>query len=174
MSNNSSSIHHKSDDHEIVSTAYFDRGYPLNIFCIKESAESLICTICLGVYHNPVTITSCGHTFCVSCLYELILKSDTSSSRCPECRSTISEVIVSFAVKSFVQNQRIRCPQRILKNLPCEWQDKLELVEAHLRYDCKEQLHRSLLKGYPRELFVELNKTNRIEQFTCKLCKGIF
>ena len=173
MNNNSSSKHLESNNLEVVNPEYFDSGYPLDIFCIKESVEPLSCTICLGIYRNPATITNCGHTFCALCLCNLIRNSGISLPRCPQCRSLISDVIESFAVKNTIQNQHVRCPQNILKNLPCEWQDKLELVETHLRYDCKELQHPTQ-QGYPRELPVKQVKINKVERFICKQCKGIF
>ena len=171
--NNSSMIQLESNNLEVVNPEYFDGGYPLDIFCVKESVESLSCILCLGIYRNPATITNCGHTFCAVCLYNLIRNNDTSLPRCPECRSLISDVIDSFAVKNTIQNQQVRCPQNILKNLPCKWQDKLELVETHLRYHCKE-LQYPTREGNPRKLLVKPDKINKIEQFTCKQCKEMF
>ncbi|KAI2580094.1 ring finger protein 166, partial [Homo sapiens] len=41
------------------------------------------CPICLEVYHRPVAIGSCGHTFCGECLQPCL---QVPSPLCPLCR----------------------------------------------------------------------------------------
>ncbi|KAM4599279.1 E3 ubiquitin-protein ligase RNF166 isoform 1-T1 [Fundulus diaphanus] len=49
-----------------------------------EAVESQFsCPICLEVYHKPVTIASCGHTFCGECLQPCL---QVASPLCPLCR----------------------------------------------------------------------------------------
>ncbi|XP_063801596.1 E3 ubiquitin-protein ligase RNF166 isoform X2 [Pseudophryne corroboree] len=52
-----------------------------------SSADSLEtqfgCPICLEVYHKPVAIGSCGHTFCSECLQPCL---QVPSPLCPLCR----------------------------------------------------------------------------------------
>ncbi|XP_066569856.1 E3 ubiquitin-protein ligase RNF166 isoform X1 [Amia ocellicauda] len=49
-----------------------------------ESLESQYsCPICLEVYHKPVSIASCGHTFCGECLQPCL---QVPSPLCPLCR----------------------------------------------------------------------------------------
>lgn len=43
--------------------------------------DELMCPICLDVFKYPMT-TTCGHTFCLSCLYNAFLK----TSCCPVCK----------------------------------------------------------------------------------------
>uniref|UniRef100_A0A9J7X037 RING-type E3 ubiquitin transferase n=1 Tax=Cyprinus carpio carpio TaxID=630221 RepID=A0A9J7X037_CYPCA len=49
-----------------------------------ESLESQFsCPICLEVYHKPVSIASCAHTFCADCLQPCL---QVTSPLCPLCR----------------------------------------------------------------------------------------
>ncbi|XP_014846609.1 PREDICTED: RING finger protein 166 isoform X1 [Poecilia mexicana] len=49
-----------------------------------EGVESQFsCPICLEVYHKPVSIASCGHTFCGECLQPCL---QVASPLCPLCR----------------------------------------------------------------------------------------
>ncbi|XP_078787781.1 E3 ubiquitin-protein ligase RNF166 isoform X4 [Oryzias latipes] len=49
-----------------------------------ESIESQFsCPICLEVYHKPVSVAGCGHTFCGECLQPCL---QVSSPLCPLCR----------------------------------------------------------------------------------------
>ncbi|XP_051948413.1 E3 ubiquitin-protein ligase RNF166-like isoform X1 [Xyrauchen texanus] len=49
-----------------------------------ESLESQFsCPICLEVYHKPVSIASCAHTFCGDCLQPCL---QVTSPLCPLCR----------------------------------------------------------------------------------------
>ncbi|KAJ8400461.1 hypothetical protein AAFF_G00395850 [Aldrovandia affinis] len=49
-----------------------------------ESIESQFsCPICLEVYHKPVSIASCAHTFCGECLQPCL---QVTSPLCPLCR----------------------------------------------------------------------------------------
>uniref|UniRef100_H3CFP4 Ring finger protein 166 n=1 Tax=Tetraodon nigroviridis TaxID=99883 RepID=H3CFP4_TETNG len=49
-----------------------------------ESVESQFsCPICLEVYHKPVSIASCAHTFCGECLQPCL---QVTSPLCPLCR----------------------------------------------------------------------------------------
>ncbi|CAG0918954.1 unnamed protein product [Notodromas monacha] len=46
------------------------------------------CPLCLRIFWEPVT-TSCGHTFCQSCLYRAL---DTSVA-CPLCKSSLTQIL---------------------------------------------------------------------------------
>lgn len=154
---------------EQIHPDFFKYGYPLEIFCIKQIVESLTCVICLGVYRDPVTSITCGHTFCKNCFIDLKSKK-SSSPPCPDCRKTISSTVETFAIKSSIQSQEVKCPLKVLKQLPCDWTGKLDQMEAHLEYTCKE-IPRIKLKGYPPEIFVNLSQKDAL---MCNLCKGIF
>ena len=47
---------------------------------LSSLVEHFTCTICSGLYKNPLTITECLHSFCRSCLYKYL---STGVKRCP-------------------------------------------------------------------------------------------
>ncbi|KAH6774371.1 hypothetical protein C2S51_012775 [Perilla frutescens var. frutescens] len=54
--------------------------------CLDRLREELSCAICLEVCYEPST-TSCGHSFCKSCLRSA---ADRCGKKCPKCRQLIS------------------------------------------------------------------------------------
>ncbi|XP_068099849.1 E3 ubiquitin-protein ligase TRIM39-like [Hyperolius riggenbachi] len=61
----------------------------------SASLEELICSICLSLYTEPVTLT-CGHSFCRNCI-ETVLGTQKASGKvysCPECRKEYPKRIV--------------------------------------------------------------------------------
>jgi len=61
----------------------------------KSKLNSLQCTVCLDT-PNDLTATSCGHTFCYTCLMDWLVAADRDGggagrrSNCPACRKPIS------------------------------------------------------------------------------------
>jgi len=47
---------------------------------IDEEAQALVCSICLDLLHEPVTLL-CGHTYCFPCLFRL-----RNVQECPACK----------------------------------------------------------------------------------------
>ncbi|KAM4632499.1 E3 ubiquitin/ISG15 ligase TRIM25-like [Discoglossus pictus] len=48
--------------------------------------EELKCSICLGIYTDPVML-SCGHNFCVNCIENLLdIQTESGTYTCPDCR----------------------------------------------------------------------------------------
>ncbi|XP_073435798.1 E3 ubiquitin/ISG15 ligase TRIM25-like [Dendrobates tinctorius] len=53
--------------------------------------EELNCSICLGIYTDPVTLR-CGHNFCRGCIdYVLNTQEQSGEYSCPECREDFQE-----------------------------------------------------------------------------------
>lgn len=52
-----------------------------------ELEEKLTCSICLVLYHDPVTL-SCGHNFCKCCIQDWWRGQE---KQCPECREPFPE-----------------------------------------------------------------------------------
>ncbi|XP_026988808.1 E3 ubiquitin-protein ligase RNF166 isoform X1 [Tachysurus fulvidraco] len=67
-----------------VSAAQLRQPHPQPQLQHGESLESQFsCPICLEVYHKPVSIASCAHTFCGDCLQPCL---QVTSPLCPLCR----------------------------------------------------------------------------------------
>lgn len=71
------------------------------IFADKPS-EKLFCMICCGVFHDPV-ITSCGHTFCRSCVLQ------GKMEHCPVDNSSLVVVVSNLAVSEQIGELLIHC-----------------------------------------------------------------
>ncbi|XP_042176870.1 E3 ubiquitin-protein ligase RNF166 isoform X2 [Oncorhynchus tshawytscha] len=74
-----------------------------------ESLESQFsCPICLEVYHKPVTIGSCAHTFCGECLQPCL---QVTSPLCPLCRMPFDpkKVDKSSSVEKQLSNYKAPC-----------------------------------------------------------------
>ncbi|KAF5895560.1 RING finger protein [Clarias magur] len=68
----------------LVSAAQLRQPHPQPQLQHGESLESQFsCPICLEVYHKPVSIASCAHTFCGDCLQPCL---QVTSPLCPLCR----------------------------------------------------------------------------------------
>lgn len=69
-----------------------DSGPPLSMQSLKLDLSKIDqadfqCTICLGIFHDPVTCP-CGHTWCRKCIYNSI----DSSPNCPLCRLKLPNI----------------------------------------------------------------------------------
>ncbi|XP_038825187.1 E3 ubiquitin-protein ligase RNF166-like isoform X3 [Salvelinus namaycush] len=74
-----------------------------------ESLESQFsCPICLEVYHKPVTIGRCAHTFCGECLQPCL---QVTSPLCPLCRMPFDpkKVDKSSSVEKQLSNYKAPC-----------------------------------------------------------------
>ncbi|XP_048450159.1 tripartite motif-containing protein 65-like, partial [Rhincodon typus] len=54
-----------------------------------EFQKDLQCSICLEVFHSPVT-TDCGHSFCSDCISKYWDRESNGTYSCPECRHNFS------------------------------------------------------------------------------------
>ena len=59
-------------------------GFDINRFVALDQslAQHLCCSICLNIFNESINC-ECGHTFCKTCVRELI---DNRNKSCPECR----------------------------------------------------------------------------------------
>ncbi|GAC95700.1 hypothetical protein PHSY_003276 [Pseudozyma hubeiensis SY62] len=55
---------------------------------LRNLDASLRCDLCFDIYTSPVSIKSCHHTFCSTCIRTHINQSGNSGSFCPKCRQT--------------------------------------------------------------------------------------
>ncbi|KAH1187910.1 hypothetical protein KIL84_008100 [Mauremys mutica] len=103
---------------------------------VKHLQESVICSICLASFNDPVILIKCGHNFCRSCITQYCTESETSPwYLCPQCREPFRE-------GEFQANRELRNVVEIAKNIP----------EPRGKKVCEK--HEELLK-----LFCEVDQT---------------
>jgi len=96
--------------------------------------KEFICSLCLGVYYNPVT-DPCGHVFCNHCLstYFKYNKTNCPTTGKPYLINDISK-LSQPAPSYFTQiigKQKLRCIKK-----DCEWVNDLSKLYDHIRNEC--------------------------------------
>ncbi|XP_043942591.1 RING finger protein 112-like [Protopterus annectens] len=84
------------------------RSVPLqNMNSVEAISEEVVCSICLEMYDDPVTI-DCGHNFCQVCISAHWAANSKTGSTCPECRRTCSRnhMIPALRMKNVVTKIR--------------------------------------------------------------------
>ena len=61
-----------------------------NVVQLNES--DLTCAICADVYHDPISLIPCVHSFCSGCISIWITRREPNSLNCPMCRTLIDAV----------------------------------------------------------------------------------
>ncbi|CAJ2507056.1 Uu.00g082420.m01.CDS01 [Anthostomella pinea] len=102
-----------NDEIEAVDTAIFHK--------LKESFKTeMDCQVCYALFLDPLT-TTCGHTFCRSCLHRILDHSDM----CPICRRGLS-------MQSQLDPQSVPSNDRLCSMINGFWADKVALrSQAH-------------------------------------------
>jgi hypothetical protein len=81
------------------------------------------CPICLNLLERPVQI-ECKHTFCSSCLDELLENNPKGQLKCPMCRKVNNKI--SYSVNKTVENY-------IKTNFPTEYASRVKALEEYLK-----------------------------------------
>lgn len=87
--------------HHSISSCTDDDEEAVVLF-VEEPSSKLYCILCQRVFKDPV-ITSCGHTFCRSCVLS------RSSEKCPVDDNKLSIVVVNLAVSEQIGELYIHC-----------------------------------------------------------------
>uniref|UniRef100_A0A8C5PS41 Uncharacterized protein n=1 Tax=Leptobrachium leishanense TaxID=445787 RepID=A0A8C5PS41_9ANUR len=61
-----------------------------NMMASVDLRTELTCSICLNIYTDPVTLP-CGHSFCRTCIGNVMDTQRAKRSSCPECREKFSK-----------------------------------------------------------------------------------
>ncbi|KAL7626011.1 hypothetical protein AAE478_002780 [Parahypoxylon ruwenzoriense] len=91
---------------------------------LKESARTeMDCQVCYALFLDPLT-TTCGHTFCRSCLHRVLDHSDL----CPICRRTLS-------IQAQVNRESYPSNERLCKIINGFWADLVALRSQAYRLE---------------------------------------
>ena len=83
---------------------------------IRRHRECVECSVCLGVFTNPVTL-GCSHTFCRGCIEEagrgrLVHAHGAQARQCPLCRQVTSALVPCLALESLARALPEEAPER--------------------------------------------------------------
>ncbi|XP_050035794.1 RING finger protein 151-like [Dermacentor andersoni] len=122
--------------------------------------QELVCTVCLGVYRNPVECP-CRHVFCSDCINGWLANSNGfGGASCPVCRRGVAAfqlVPVLPLVSNMIARLTVRCPNR---DAGCTAKVTMETLNSHLGScqfrrapcpDCGSQIRPSELMAHRRE-----------------------
>uniref|UniRef100_A0A8C5MNN9 E3 ubiquitin-protein ligase RNF166 n=1 Tax=Leptobrachium leishanense TaxID=445787 RepID=A0A8C5MNN9_9ANUR len=119
----------------LVSSSQHRQHHPHQPPAAPASADSLEaqygCPICLEVYHKPVAIGSCGHTFCGECLQPCL---QVTSPLCPLCRMPFDPKKVDKATNVDKQLSSYKAPCR-----GCSKKVTLAKMRSHISSCAKVQ-----------------------------------
>ncbi|XP_042558216.1 E3 ubiquitin-protein ligase RNF166 [Dipodomys spectabilis] len=123
------------------------------------------CPICLEVYHRPVAIGSCGHTFCGECLQPCL---QVPSPLCPLCRLPFDPKKVDKAAHVEKQLSSYKAPCR-----GCSKKVTLAKMRVHVSSCLKVQEQMANCPKFvpvvPTSQPIPSNIPNR-STFTCPYC----
>ncbi|KAI1505543.1 ATP-dependent protease La domain-containing protein [Biscogniauxia marginata] len=109
-----SSVGASDDEAEAVDIEVFAR--------LRESVRvEMDCQVCYALFLDPMT-TTCGHTFCRSCLQRIL----DHSHLCPICRRGLS-------IQSHLDPRSFPSNERLCKIITCFWADLVALHEQAQR-----------------------------------------
>ncbi|XP_030844044.1 E3 ubiquitin-protein ligase arc-1-like [Strongylocentrotus purpuratus] len=83
---------------------------------VPISSQGLTCPMCLGIFDDATLLTSCGHTFCRTCLRKYDLShQDLDHMVCPLCRTVtklsanrVDDLLPNVTVNGLVDDHRAR------------------------------------------------------------------
>lgn len=103
---------------------------------VGDINENLLCPICKTPFHDPLTTTTCDHTFCKTCLEQSIAAAGAPRAACPMCRAALpSEPLRTLPCPRYsialLDDLVVKCP-----NEACKWTGARGAVENHLENIC--------------------------------------
>ncbi|KAJ7543036.1 hypothetical protein O6H91_09G022800 [Diphasiastrum complanatum] len=103
--------------------------YPKSLH-LDQLKEELSCAVCLEICYEPST-TSCGHSFCKSCLQSVIQK---CGPRCPKCRKPMrSDAVKPCSINTVLWNTiQILFPEESTRRAKEKQESSQEETSSHL------------------------------------------
>ena len=107
-------------------------GYKTEIFS-SPPPEWAICSLCLDVFKDAVSMEGCGHTFCEECANDCL-----PSGNCPTCRGNVTKWNPNFSTRDSIESLHVYCSHRqrgrdgeIISEESCNWIGPLKDLETH-------------------------------------------
>ena len=101
-----------------------------NISFVKEPPEeiSIECPICLQIMLKDISLTSCGHHFCTSCIKKI-------RKSCPTCRATSYRIFPDADRQRYIRGLQVYCSN---KKDGCTWKGELKNLSGHINKGKRE------------------------------------
>ena len=97
---------------------------------VKEPPEeiSIECPICLQIMLKDISLTSCGHHFCTSCIKRI-------HGSCPTCRATFYQIFPDADRQRYIRGLQVYCSN---KKYGCTWKGELKNLSGHINKGKRE------------------------------------
>ena len=89
---------------------------------------SIECPICLQIMLKDISLTSCGHHFCTSCIKRI-------HGPCPTCRATSYLIFPDADRQRYIRGLQVYCSN---KKDGCTWKGELKNLSGHINKDERE------------------------------------
>ena len=89
---------------------------------------SIECPICLQIMSKDISLTSCGHHFCTSCIKKI-------RKSCPTCRATSYQIFPDADRQRYIRGLQVYCSN---KKYGCTWKGELKNLSGHINKDKRE------------------------------------
>ena len=101
-----------------------------NLSFAKEPPEeiSIECPICLQIMLKDISLTSCGHHFCTSCIKRI-------HGPCPTCRATSYLIFPDADRQRYIRGLQVYCSN---KKDGCTWKGELKNLSGHINKGKRE------------------------------------
>ena len=100
---------------------------------VKEPPEeiSIECQKCLQIMSKDISLTSCGHHFCTSCIRRVLDKKGS----CPTCRATSYKIFPDTDRQRYIRGLQVYCSN---KKDGCTWKGELKNLSGHINKNKRE------------------------------------
>ena len=92
---------------------------------------SIECPICLQIMLKDISLTSCGHHFCTSCIKRVLDKNES----CPKCRATSYQIFPDADRQRYIRGLQVYCCN---KKDGCTWKGELKNLSGHINKGKRE------------------------------------
>ena len=92
---------------------------------------SIECPICLQIMLKDISLTSCGHHFCTSCIKTVLNKNEP----CPTCRTTPYQIFPDTNRQRIIGGLQVYCSN---KRKGCTWKGELKNLSGHINKGKRE------------------------------------
>ena len=146
-----------------------------NLSFAKEPPEeiSIECPICLQIMLKDISLTSCGHHFCTSCIKRI-------HGPCPTCRATSYLIFPDADRQRYIRGLQVYCSN---KKYGCTWKGELKNLSGHINKgkrvgDCQFEVVYCFYWSYLRcQVYMKRADLANHEEnecpkrpYTCKYC----